>query len=95
MAGEFGGTARSGRAPVDAWRRARSAVPFRPHPDDAGRARGRPDDDGRLRWARTGALPLRQDPARGRAGLIAAGLVTPSVSAERMGDDVALEGLTT
>jgi len=47
----------------------------RPHPDNAGRTRGRLPDDGRLRWVRTGVLPLRPDPALGRAALTAAGLV--------------------
>jgi hypothetical protein len=87
MAGEFGGTARSGRA-------FRLGHPSCSPPDDAGRALGRPDDDGRLRWARAGALPLRQDPAHGRTGLTAAGLVTPSRGTERMGDDAVVEGLT-
>jgi len=34
-------------------------VPFCLHPDNAGRARGRIDPDGRLGWAEIGALPLR------------------------------------
>ncbi len=39
-------------------------IPYCLHPDNAGRTRSYVDDTGRLRWARTGALPI---PARHRA----------------------------
>jgi methylaspartate mutase epsilon subunit len=47
-----------GRALVIAFSRGHLDVPFCLHPDNAGRARGYLDSDGRLRWQRIGALPL-------------------------------------
>ncbi len=38
-------------------------VPFCLHPDNPGRSRGFIDPAGRLRWARTGAMPIPADPA--------------------------------
>jgi methylaspartate mutase epsilon subunit len=47
-----------GRALVTAFARGHLDVPFCLHPDNAGRARGTVDRDGRLRWTRIGAMPL-------------------------------------
>lgn len=47
-----------GRALVVAFARGHLDVPYCIHPDNAGRARGVVDADGRLRWASTGALPI-------------------------------------
>ncbi|OLZ58327.1 methylaspartate mutase [Amycolatopsis keratiniphila] len=47
-----------GRALVTAFARGQLDVPFCLHPDNAGRARGRLADGGRLEWQRIGAMPL-------------------------------------
>lgn len=47
-----------GRALVAAFARGQLDVPFCLHPDNAGRARGRLDANGRLEWQRIGAMPL-------------------------------------
>jgi methylaspartate mutase epsilon subunit len=47
-----------GRALVTAFARGQLDVPFCLHPDNAGRARGVLDRDGRLLWQRIGAMPL-------------------------------------
>ncbi|MFJ4868333.1 methylaspartate mutase [Streptomyces sp. NPDC088757] len=51
-------------------------VPFCLHPDNPGRSRGFVDPAGRLRWARTGAMPIPADPAADAAPLTADGLLT-------------------
>jgi methylaspartate mutase epsilon subunit len=81
-----------GRALAAAFRLGYLDVPFCLHPDNAGRARGRLDDDGRLRWSRTGSMPLRPDPAPGHPELTATGLLTALSYVERRFDDAALEG---
>jgi methylaspartate mutase epsilon subunit len=81
-----------GRALTRAFRLGHLDVPFCLHPDNAGRARGRLDDDGRLRWARTGSMPLRPDPAPGHTELTSTGLLTALSYVERKFDDAALEG---
>ncbi|MFE0701014.1 methylaspartate mutase [Streptomyces sp. NPDC058872] len=50
-------------------------VPFCLHPDNAGRSLGFVDPAGRLRWARTGAMPIRPDRAAEAAPLTSAGLL--------------------
>lgn len=47
-----------GRALTAAFARGHLDVPFCLHPDNAGRARGHLDRDGRLQWQRIGAMPL-------------------------------------
>ncbi|MFE5834937.1 methylaspartate mutase [Streptomyces sp. NPDC056488] len=51
-------------------------VPFCLHPDNPGRSRGFIDPAGRLRWARTGAMPIPADPAADATPLTADGLLT-------------------
>ncbi|MFF4173834.1 methylaspartate mutase [Streptomyces sp. NPDC001744] len=50
-------------------------VPFCLHPDNPGRSRGFIDSAGRLRWARTGAMPIPADPAADAVPLTADGLL--------------------
>lgn len=82
-----------GRALADAFRLGYLDVPFCLHPDNVGQARGRLDDDGRLRWARTGAMPLR--PEKSDTELTSTGLLTSLSYVERTFDDAALEGAMT
>ncbi|MFE5515940.1 methylaspartate mutase [Streptomyces sp. NPDC056529] len=51
-------------------------VPFCLHPDNPGRSRGFIDPAGRLRWARTGAMPIPADPAADATPLTADGLLS-------------------
>ncbi|MET4926838.1 methylaspartate mutase [Streptomyces sp. PSRA5] len=51
-------------------------VPFCLHPDNAGRSRSFIDPAGRLRWSRTGAMPIRPEASASAAPLTAAGLFT-------------------
>jgi methylaspartate mutase epsilon subunit len=62
-----------GRALVAAFARGQLDVPFCLHPDNAGRARAAIDGQGRLQWARIGAMPL-------------AGLVDPAPDAPLTSD---------
>ncbi|GAA3902808.1 methylaspartate mutase [Streptomyces gulbargensis] len=64
------------RALPAAFERGLLDVPFCLHPDNPGRSLGFIDPAGRLRWARTGAMPLRADTAADAAPLTAAGLLT-------------------
>ncbi|MEU7016347.1 methylaspartate mutase [Streptomyces sp. NPDC046385] len=50
-------------------------VPFCLHPDNAGRSLGYIDPAGRLRWARTGAMPLRPDTGADTSPFTSAGLL--------------------
>ncbi|WP_282698243.1 methylaspartate mutase [Streptomyces sp. CC208A] len=63
------------RALTAAFARGLLDVPFCLHPDNPGRSRGFIDPSGRLRWARTGAMPLRPDPAADTTPLTADGLL--------------------
>ncbi|MEU1280734.1 methylaspartate mutase [Streptomyces sp. NPDC005805] len=63
------------RALTTAFRRGLLDVPFCLHPDNAGRSLGFIDPAGRLRWARTGAMPIRPDTAAGAAPLTSDGLL--------------------
>ncbi|MFH8838550.1 methylaspartate mutase [Streptomyces sp. NPDC017868] len=63
------------RALPAAFERGLLDVPFCLHPDNAGRSLGRVDPGGRLRWARTGAMPIRPDTAADAAPLTSAGLL--------------------
>ncbi len=81
-----------GRALADAFRRGYLDVPFCLHPDNAGLSRGHLDRDGRLRWARTGAMPLRPHLTAEPAGATSVfGLLTSLSYVERKFDDAALE----
>ncbi|GAA3228617.1 hypothetical protein GCM10010532_062690 [Dactylosporangium siamense] len=62
-----------GRALTVAFARGHLDVPFCLHPDNAGRARGYLDHDGRLQWQRIGAMPL--------GGLVAVPATEPMTSA--------------
>ncbi|MEU0405592.1 methylaspartate mutase [Streptomyces sp. NPDC006197] len=62
------------RALPAAFERGLLDVPFCLHPDNAGRSMGCVDPRGRLRWARTGAMPIRPDTAAA-APLTSAGLL--------------------
>ncbi|MFF5427917.1 MULTISPECIES: methylaspartate mutase [unclassified Streptomyces] len=64
------------RALPAAFERGLLDVPFCLHPDNPGRSLGFIDPAGRLRWARTGAMPLRADSAAEAAPLTATGLLT-------------------
>lgn len=63
------------RALTAAFARGLLDVPFCLHPDNAGRSLGCIDSGGRLRWARTGAMPLRADSVAGAAPLTSSGLL--------------------
>ncbi|MFI1715108.1 methylaspartate mutase [Streptomyces sp. NPDC053513] len=63
------------RALPAAFERGLLDVPFCLHPDNAGRSVGFVDPRGRLRWARTGAMPIRPDTAADAAPLTSAGLL--------------------
>jgi methylaspartate mutase epsilon subunit len=67
-------------------------VPYCLHPDNPGRTRAFVDRDGHLRWARTGALPLRGiADARGDHDATSAGLLRALSHVERRFDDAAIE----
>ncbi|MFG2726568.1 methylaspartate mutase [Streptomyces canus] len=55
-------------------------VPYCLHPDNAGRARGFVDGDGRLRWADLGALPLPRSARRPSADRLSASQLLASLS---------------
>lgn len=63
------------RALPAAFERGLLDVPFCLHPDNAGRSLGFVDPEGRLRWARTGTMPIRPDTAADAAPLTSAGLL--------------------
>ncbi|MFE7515369.1 methylaspartate mutase [Streptomyces sp. NPDC057540] len=63
------------RALPAAFERGLLDVPFCLHPDNAGRSLGFVDPGGRLRWARTGAMPIRPDTAADATPLTSAGLL--------------------
>ncbi|MFK0227099.1 methylaspartate mutase [Streptomyces sp. NPDC090303] len=63
------------RALPTAFARGLLDVPFCLHPDNAGGSLGFVDPGGRLRWARTGAMPIRPDTAADTAPLTSAGLL--------------------
>jgi methylaspartate mutase epsilon subunit len=48
-----------GAALVSAFQHGYLDVPYCLHPDNAGRSAGQVDTDGRLRWTRTGSMPIR------------------------------------
>jgi methylaspartate mutase epsilon subunit len=48
-----------GAALVSALQRGYLDVPYCLHPDNAGRSTGQVESDGRLRWTRTGSMPIR------------------------------------
>jgi methylaspartate mutase epsilon subunit len=77
-----------GRALVTAFARGHLDVPFCLHPDNAGATRGYLDGNGRLRWARIGALPLgglAELPAT--EAMTSAGLLTALSYVRRKFDD--------
>lgn len=80
-----------GRALVEAFRRGYLDVPYCLHPDNAGATRSYLDGEGRLCWARTGALPIRAPRPAGGADLTAAGLLASLSYVERKFDDAGLE----
>ncbi|MGO4426520.1 methylaspartate mutase, partial [Streptomyces sp. MCAF7] len=57
-----------GRALLLAFKRGYLDIPYCLHPDNRGDTRSFIDDDGRLRWESTGALPLGGSPRRGGGG---------------------------
>ncbi|MFF7776874.1 methylaspartate mutase [Streptomyces tanashiensis] len=63
------------RALPAAFERGLLDVPFCLHPDNPGRSLGFVDPEGRLRWARTGAMPIRPDAAADAAPLTSSGLL--------------------
>ena len=67
-----------GRALVQALSRGRLDVPYCLHPDNAGRTESRLDDDGWLRWSRTGAMPI--SPSRPTARRITSSDLLASLS---------------
>lgn len=54
-----------GAALAEAVERGILDIPYCLHPDNAGRARGYFDEEGRLQWAATGAMPIARGPAAG------------------------------
>jgi methylaspartate mutase epsilon subunit len=80
-----------GHALASAFRLGHLDVPFCLHPDNAGRARGRLDRDGWLRWSRTGAMPLRPDPLAGDAAPTSSALLSALSYVEHKFDDAAME----
>lgn len=67
-------------------------VPYCLHPDNPGRTRTFVDHDGRLRWSRLGALPLRGiADTGGDHDVTAAGLLRALSHVERRFDDAAIE----
>ncbi|MGW5053467.1 methylaspartate mutase [Actinokineospora sp. NPDC004072] len=79
-----------GAALVKAFATGQLDVPFCLHPDNAGRARGHLDAEGRLGWQRVGAMPIAAGPA-GPARLTAAGLLDALRFVERRFDSTSLE----
>jgi methylaspartate mutase epsilon subunit len=55
-----------GAALVSAFQRGYLDVPYCLHPDNAGRSTGQVDSGGRLRWTRTGSMPIRPTGPPGR-----------------------------
>ncbi len=66
-----------GRALLEAFARGYLDVPYCVHPDNAGRTRSYIDDQGRLRWAQIGSLPLSGlvEPAGSQRRVTSAGLL--------------------
>ncbi|MFE7461213.1 methylaspartate mutase [Streptomyces sp. NPDC057554] len=64
------------RALLMAFERGLLDVPFCLHPDNAGRSRSFIDPAGRLRWSRTGSMPIRPDAGADATELTASGLLT-------------------
>ncbi|UVS77504.1 methylaspartate mutase [Actinokineospora sp. UTMC 2448] len=79
-----------GRALVKAFATGQLDVPFCLHPDNAGRARGYLDAEGRLRWQRVGAMPIAAGPP-GPDRITAAGLLDALRFVERRFDSTSLE----
>ena len=80
-----------GRALAAAFRLGYLDVPFCLHPDNAGRARSLLDDAGRLRWSRTGSMPIRPAARVGRhVELTATSLLSSLSFVERRFDDAGL-----
>ncbi|HEV2635143.1 MAG TPA: methylaspartate mutase [Actinocrinis sp.] len=83
----------AGRALVTAFKRGLLDVPYCLHPDNAGRARGYLDADGRLRWATIGAMPLRALVGRDRSDAVTAtGLLTALSHVQQSFDLAQLDG---
>ncbi|WP_328333353.1 methylaspartate mutase [Kribbella sp. NBC_00382] len=55
-----------GAALISALQRGYLDIPYCLHPDNAGRATGQVGGDGRLRWTRTGSMPIRPTGPTGR-----------------------------
>jgi methylaspartate mutase epsilon subunit len=64
------------RALLAAFERGLLDVPFCLHPDNAGRSRSFIDPAGRLRWSRTGSMPIRADASADATPLTASGLLS-------------------
>lgn len=80
-----------GRALAAAFRLGHLDIPYCLHPDNAGRARGYIDRDGRLQWARVGSMPIRRPAGhRDHAELTSAELLTSLSFVERRFDDAGL-----
>lgn len=82
-----------GAALAEAFALGRLDVPYCLHPDNAGRARGVIDGDGRLQWAATGALPIAQpaDVRRATGRMTSSGLLTSLSHVARAFDRLALD----
>jgi methylaspartate mutase epsilon subunit len=65
-----------GTALVEAFARGLLDVPFCLHPDNAGRTRGVIAEDGTLRWADTGAMPIARSATRDQGAMTSARLLT-------------------
>ncbi|WP_329613114.1 methylaspartate mutase [Streptomyces brevispora] len=63
------------RALLTAFERGLLDVPFCLHPDNAGRSRSFIDPAGRLRWSRTGSMPIRADTSADTTELTSSGLL--------------------
>lgn len=81
-----------GTAIGEAFRRGYLDVPYCLHPDNAGRARSRLDDAGRLQWSRIGSMPISDVVGGTRVKDLTASELLASLSyIERTYDSVSLE----
>jgi methylaspartate mutase epsilon subunit len=87
---ELGGDV--GAALAEAFAVGRLDVPYCLHPDNAGRARGVIDGDGRLQWSDTGGLPIAVPAAARRTPRVtSSGLLTSLSYVARKFDQLALD----
>lgn len=79
-----------GTALLRAFARGYLDIPYCVHPDNAGRTRSYVDEDGWLRWADTGALPLRSLVGNGRTRRVTSSQLLDDLSYVRRKFDTAI-----